>query len=102
MLKNIELFTGLKLSKQYDEVRRVTPKIMSFSEGKGTILTYPCMQAYIERFKKELHVVLVDSPYNKMKYRNRFKHARLSDAAAVEDDEEAKQLVQQCGVFTWP
>ena len=36
MLKNIELFTGLKLSKQYDEVRRVTPKILSFSEGKGT------------------------------------------------------------------
>ena len=91
MPKNIELFTRLKLSKQYDEVRRVTPKIMSFSEGKGTILTYPCMQAYIEKFRKELPVVLVDSPYNKMKYRNRFKqyHARLSDAAAVEDGEDA-------------
>ena len=91
MLKNIELFTGLKLSKQYDEVRRVTPKILSFSEGKGTILTYPCMQAYLKKFRKELPVVLVDSPYKKMKYRNRFKqyHARLSDADVVEDDEDA-------------
>ena len=91
MLKNIELFTGLKLRKQYDEVRRVTPKIMSFSETYGTILTYPRMQAYIDKFRRELPVVLVDSPYNKMKYRNRFKqyHARLSDAAAVEDDEDA-------------
>ena len=91
MLKNIELFTGLKLSKQYDEVRRVTPKIMSFFDLKGTILTYPCMPAYIEKFRKELPVVLADSPYNKMKCRNRFKqyHARLSDAAAVEDDEDA-------------
>ena len=89
MLKNIELFMGLKLRKQYDEVRRVTPKIMSFSETYETILAYPCMQAYIEKFRKELLVVLVDSPYNKMKYRNRFKHARLSDAVAVEDDEDA-------------
>ena len=49
------------------------------------------MQAYIEKFRKELPVVLVDSPYNKMKYMNRFKqyHARLSDATAVEDDEDA-------------
>ena len=49
------------------------------------------MQAYIEKFRKELPVVLVDSPYNKMKYRNRFKQydARLSNAAAVEDDEDA-------------
>ena len=91
MLKNIELFTGLKLSKQYDEVRIVTPKIMSFFDLKGMILTYPCMQAYIEKFRKELPVVLVDSPYNKMKYSNRFKryHARLSDAATVEDDKDA-------------
>ena len=91
MLKNIELFTGLKLSKQYDEVRRLTPKIMSFSETYGMILTYPCMQAYIEKFRKELLVALLDSPYNKMKYMTRFKqyHARQSDAAAVEDDEDA-------------
>ena len=91
MLKNIELFTGLKLSKQYDEVRRVTPKIMSIFDLKGTILTYPCMQAYIEKFRKELPVVLVESPYNKMKYRNRFKqyHARLLDAVAVDDEEDA-------------
>ena len=91
MLKNIELFTGLKLSKQYEQVRRVTPKIMSFSKTYGTILTYPCMQAYIQKFRRELPVVLVDSPYNKMKCWNRFKqyHARLSDAAAVEDDEDA-------------
>ena len=49
------------------------------------------MQAYIDKFRRELHVVLVDSPYNKMKYMNRFKqyHARQSDAAAVEDDEDA-------------
>ena len=49
------------------------------------------MQAYIKKFRKELPVVLVDSPYNKMKYRNRFKqyYARLSDGAAVEDDEDA-------------
>ena len=91
MLKNIELFTGLKLSKQYDEVRRVTPKILSFSEIYGTVLTYPRMQAYIGKFRRELPVVLVDSPYNKMKYRSRFKqyHARQPDAAAVEDDEDA-------------
>ena len=91
MLKNIEFFTGEDLMLRYVQVRRVTPKIMSFSEGKGTILTYPYMQAYIEKFRKELPVVLVDSPYNKMKYMNRFKqyHARLSDAAAVEDDEDA-------------
>ena len=91
MLKNIELFTGVKLRLQYDKVRRVTPKILSFFETYGTILTYPRMQAYIDKFRRELPVVLVDSPYNKMKYRNRFKqyHARLSDAAAVEDDEDA-------------
>ncbi|KAI4997193.1 hypothetical protein ZWY2020_052535 [Hordeum vulgare] len=67
MLKNIELFTGEKLRMQYD-------------------------QAYIDKLRRELHVVLVDSPYNKMKYRKRFKqyHARLSDAAAVEDDEDAR------------
>ena len=49
------------------------------------------MQAYIDKFRRELHVVLVDSPYNKMKYETRFRqyHARQSDAAAVEDDEDA-------------
>ncbi|KAI4970401.1 hypothetical protein ZWY2020_001315 [Hordeum vulgare] len=66
MLKNIELFTGEKLRMQYD-------------------------QANIDEFRRELPVVLFDSPYNKMKYRKRFKqyHVRLSDAAAVEDDEDA-------------
>lgn len=49
------------------------------------------MQAYIDKFIRELPVVLVDSPYNKLKYRRRFKmlYASLSDAAAVEDDEDA-------------
>ncbi|KAI5013672.1 hypothetical protein ZWY2020_037716 [Hordeum vulgare] len=49
------------------------------------------IQAYIDKFRGELRVVLVDSPYNKMKYRKRFKqyHATLSDGAAVEDDEDA-------------
>ena len=49
------------------------------------------MQAYIDKFRRELPVVLVDSPYNKMKYGTRFRqyHARQSDAAAVEDDEDA-------------
>ena len=91
MLKYIELFTGVKLRMQYDQVRRVTPKILSFSETYETILTYPRMQVYIEKFRRELPVVLVDSYCNKMKYRNRFKqyHARVSDAAAVEDDEDA-------------
>ncbi|KAE8767694.1 epstein-barr virus ebna-1-like protein [Hordeum vulgare] len=91
MLKNIELFTGEKLRMQYDQVRRVTPKILSFSETYGTILTYPRMRANIDEFRRELHVALVDSPYKKMKYRKRFKqyHARLSDATAVEDDEDA-------------
>ena len=91
MLKNIELFTGVKLRLQYDEVRRVTPKILSFSETYGMILTCPRMQAYTDKFRRELPVVLVDSPCNKMKYMKRFKqyHARLSDAAAVEDDEDA-------------
>ena len=91
MLKNIEFFTREDLTLPYDQVRRVTPKILSFSETYGTILTYPRMQAYIDKFRRELPVVLVDSPYNKMKYRNRFKqyHARLSDAAAVKDDEDA-------------
>ena len=91
MLKNIKLFTGVKLRMQYDEVRRVTPKILSFSETYGTILSYPLMQAYIDKFRRELSVVLVDSPYNKMKYRKMFKqyHDRLSDAAVVEDDEDA-------------
>ncbi|KAI5005199.1 hypothetical protein ZWY2020_032442 [Hordeum vulgare] len=67
MLKNIELFTGEKLRMQYD-------------------------QAYINKFRRELHVVLVGSRYNKMKYKKRFKqyHARLSDVAAVEDDEDAR------------
>ncbi|KAE8802609.1 hypothetical protein D1007_21645 [Hordeum vulgare] len=67
MLKNIELFTGEKLRMQYD-------------------------QAYINKFRRELHVVLVGSRYNKIKYKKRFKqyHARLSDAAAVEDDEDAR------------
>ncbi|KAE8772455.1 hypothetical protein D1007_55552 [Hordeum vulgare] len=85
MLKNIELFTGEKLRMQYD-------------------------QAYIDKLRRELHVVLVDSPYNKMKYRKRFKqyHARLSDAAAVEDDEEMQGVIPAvwfiltCGVYTWP
>ncbi|KAE8778185.1 epstein-barr virus ebna-1-like protein [Hordeum vulgare] len=47
--------------------------------------------ANIDEFRRELPVVLVDSPYNKMKYMKRFKqyHARLSDAAAVEGDEDA-------------
>ena len=91
MLKNIELFTRVKPRLQYDQVRRVTPKILSFSETYGTILTYPRMKAYIDKFRRELPVVLVDSPYNKMKYSNRFKryHARLSDAATVEDDKDA-------------
>ena len=91
MLKNIELFTREKQRMQYDQVRRVTPKILSFSETYGTILTYPRMQAYIDKFRRELPVVLVDSPYNKMKYGTRFRqyHARQSDAAAVEDDEDA-------------
>ena len=81
MLKNIELFTGVKLRLQYDEVRRVTPKILSFSKTYGTILIYPHMQAYIDKFRRE----------HMMKYRSRFKHyhARQSDAAAVEDDEDA-------------
>ena len=35
------------------------------------------MQAYIDKFRRELLVVLVDSPYNKMKYRNRFKSTML-------------------------
>ncbi|KAE8801957.1 hypothetical protein D1007_22216 [Hordeum vulgare] len=47
--------------------------------------------AYIDKFRRDLLVVLADSPYNKMKYRKRFKqyHASLSDAAMVEDDEDA-------------
>ena len=91
MLKNIKLFMGVKLRLQYDATHRVTPTILSFSKTFGTILTYPRMQAYIDKFRRELPVVLVDSPYNKMKYRTRFKqyHARQSDAAAVEDDEDA-------------
>ncbi|KAI4991085.1 hypothetical protein ZWY2020_039456 [Hordeum vulgare] len=49
------------------------------------------LKAYIDKFKRELPVVLLDSPYNKMKYKKRFKqyHASLSDAAAVEDNEDA-------------
>ncbi|KAI4997737.1 hypothetical protein ZWY2020_053079 [Hordeum vulgare] len=49
------------------------------------------IQANIDEFRREIPVVLVDSPYNKMKYKKRFKpyHARLSDAAAVEDYEDA-------------
>ena len=91
MLKIIKLFMGVKLRLQYDATHRVTPTILSFSKTFGTILTYPRMQAYIDKFRRELHVVLVDSPYNKMKYTERFKqyHARISDAATVEDDEDA-------------
>ena len=63
---------GVKLRMQYDEVRRVTPKTLSFFETYGTILTYPCMQAYIEKLRRELPVVLVDSSYNKWEYKKRF------------------------------
>ncbi|KAE8768940.1 hypothetical protein D1007_59540 [Hordeum vulgare] len=50
------------------------------------------IQAYIHKFRRDVPVVLVGSPYKKMKYRKRFKqyHARLPDATAVEDDEDAK------------
>ncbi|KAE8805543.1 hypothetical protein D1007_18363 [Hordeum vulgare] len=50
------------------------------------------LNAYIDKFRRELPVVLVDSAYNKMKYMKRFKqyHARLLDAAAVEDGEDAR------------
>ena len=49
------------------------------------------MQDYIDKFRRELPLVLVDSPYTKLKYRKRFKmyHASLLDAAEDEDDEDA-------------
>ena len=46
------------------------------------------MQAYINDYRRELPVVLVDSPYNKLKYRKRFYQASLSDAAMDEDAED--------------
>ena len=49
------------------------------------------MQAYIDNYRRELPVVLLNSPYNKLKSMKRPKkyNARLLDAAAVEDDEDA-------------
>ena len=55
------------------------------------ILTYPPMQAYIDNYRRELPVVLLNSPYNKFKSMKRPKkyNASLSDAAAIEDHEDA-------------
>ena len=49
------------------------------------------MQAYIDNYRRELHVVLLNSPYNKLKSMKRLKmyNASLSDAAAIEDHEDA-------------
>jgi hypothetical protein len=91
MLKNIKLFMGEDLALQYDQVRTVTPMFLSIFLNYRTIIIYAPMQAYIDKFRRELPVVLVDSPYNKLKYKKMFKmyHAILSDAAADEDDENA-------------
>ena len=91
MLKNIEFFTGEDLRLHFDQVRRVTPKILSILETYGTILTYPAMQAYINNYRRELPVVLLNSLYNKLKSTKRLKtyNASLSDAAAIEDHEDA-------------
>jgi hypothetical protein len=45
------------------------------------------MQAYIDDYRRELPVVLLNSPYNKLKSMKRLKmyNASLSAAAAVED-----------------
>ena len=49
------------------------------------------MQAYIDNYRRELPVVLLNSPYNKFKSMKRPKkyNASLSDAAAIEDHEDA-------------
>ena len=49
------------------------------------------MQAYIDNYRRELLVVLLNSPYNKVKSMKRLKtyNASLSDAAAIEDHEDA-------------
>ena len=48
------------------------------------------MQAYIDNYRRELPVVL-NSPYKKLKSMKRLKtyNASLSDAAAIEDHEDA-------------
>ena len=49
------------------------------------------MLAYIDNYRRELPVVLLNSPYNKLKSMKRQKmyNASLSDAAAIEDHEDA-------------
>ena len=49
------------------------------------------MQAYIDNYRRELPVVLLNSPYNKLKSMKRLKryNASLLDAAAIEDHEDA-------------
>ena len=49
------------------------------------------MQAYIDNYRRELPVALLTSPYNKLKSMKRLKtyNASLSDAAAIEDHEDA-------------
>ena len=49
------------------------------------------MQEYIDNYRRELHVALLTSPYNKLKSMKRLKTyiARLSDAAAIEDHDDA-------------
>ena len=55
------------------------------------ILTYPPIKAYIDNYRRELPVVLLNSPYNKLKSMKRPKkyNASLSDVAAIEDHEDA-------------
>ena len=49
------------------------------------------MQAYIDNYTRELPVVLLNLPYNKLKSMKRLKtyNASLSDAATIEDHEDA-------------
>ena len=49
------------------------------------------MQAYIDNYRRELPVVLLNSPYNKLESMKRPKkyNASLSDVATIEDHEDA-------------
>ena len=49
------------------------------------------MQAYIDNYRREIPIVLLNLPYNKLKSMKRLKTyiASLSDAAAIEDHVDA-------------
>ncbi|KAE8805544.1 hypothetical protein D1007_18364 [Hordeum vulgare] len=66
------------------------PKNIKFFTAEDLTLHYD--QAYIDNYRRELPIVLLNSPYNKLKSMIRLKtyNASLSDAAAVEDHEDAR------------